>query len=460
MKMKNNGSLKLSFLYFKHNKKRYINIILLFSLSFIIFISTMFFLVSYSRCYKDEFNENKIYLSANMSSDNDEYYEKIKEIISSDDGVEESNEYTCYSFKYEEKTTGGGFSSSQRITYYPKISIDNLEKEYPNTKTRSDYFYLYDNPSNLFSKSEYSYANKNDMDLILSGNIDNIGDNDVVVSNKICNLFNITVENIIGKRISYTLYLEDGDRNELATIISDYTIKAVYNEEAYLSLVSRNDDEVAPLMIFNSCIKSVFDTYCSYNKVNKINYVNIFFKDFDRMNSSIETYYDFYEDNKLTEDANINILATYLLDQYLKNKDLFSLSIKSLIIISILIFVIMILNLFNISVFINKKRLKFLNMCQNIGFSKLERNKFILYESMIIFGIISIVSFIISLAFSIALKYVFNKVYLRDLYISILNLRYYFFVFVIFIIVIFGFIVLFSYIINLYLNHVKEKRLL
>lgn len=94
--------------------------------------------------------------------------------------------------------------------------------------------------------------------------------------------------------------------------------------------------------------------------------------------------------------------------------------------ISLLIIAIVILNLLNLSLYLSKKRYKYLKMCTKIGLDNKKRKRFILYENGIIYGLIFIPSTILSLIMSVVLSYFFNLKYIEGYAIKILNMRYYF----------------------------------
>lgn len=76
-------------------------------------------------------------------------------------------------------------------------------------------------------------------------------------------MYNISYDDIIGKTFYYRLATDLSNLEEERTIFDNITIKDVYNEDAYRSLLSRCVNEY-PLLIFNDSIKN--NTFIDSNK--------------------------------------------------------------------------------------------------------------------------------------------------------------------------------------------------
>lgn len=460
-KIKENSPFILSKMYLKHNKKRYIKIIILFSLSYSILIFILYFTMSYKKSYITEMNENKCNLSLYMINDNNEKKNELINYIKNDNSVSNYIEYQSYSFSYMQTKVRPEFAAPMLISY-PEISIDDNLFEYKNTNN-ADSFYLYKDTSSVFDESEYEYVKKNNKKLILSGNINDLSDNELIISSKLCDYCNISYDDIIGKKISYKMLIRDynKDVNEYY-ILKDYVVKAVYDETTFKAMQSRPEAELyTPFGFLNINNKSRFAEIKNkaYQVDSFVYCTNIFFKDFDSLLNNVDNYINFYENYRLSNEVYVYINYNYLIRYYLSYNNMFEISENILITISLVISCIMILNLFNVSLYMAKRRYKYLDLCTKIGLQNKNRSKIILYEQIILFSIISIISFILSLAISIVATYAFNLSYIDNYDVNILKIRYYFIVVILFFILIFAIVFLMSFLIDYLIKYSHRRKL-
>lgn len=458
---KENASLILSKMYLKHNKKRYIKIIILFSLSFSILIFILYFTMSYKKSYIAEMNENKCNLSLHMINDNTDKENQLINYIKNDNSVSNYIEYQSYSFAYMQTKVRPEFAAPMLISY-PEISIDDNLFEYINT-ANEDCFYLYEDTSSIFDESEYEYVKKNNKKLILSGNINNLLDNELIISSKLCDYCSISYDDIIGKKISYKMLIRDYNKDvKDYYILKDYIIKAVYEETTFKALRSRPEAELyTPLGFLNINNKSMFAEIKNnaYQNDSFVYCTNIFFKDFNSLLNNVDNYINFYEDYRLSNEVYVYINYNYLIRYYLSYNNMFEISENILITISLVISFIMVLNLFNVSLYMSKRRYNYLDLCTKIGLRNKNRSKIILYEQIILFSIISIISFFLSLTISIVATYAFNLSYIDNYDVNILKIRYYFIIVILFFIFIFAIVFIMSYLIDYLIKYSHRRKL-
>lgn len=450
--MMNNASFKLALMYLMHNIKRYIIIILLLSLSLSILLFSCYFSLSYNRNYKNELNNNKSYLTLRMTNDNDEYSDEINKILSQDNDVSNYINYKKYNIKYlitYEKTY-----PFARTFHYPILKIDESLYSYNvSNGSYNDEFHLFEDSNTIFDESEYEYANKYNEKLIITGSIDDLCENEIIISSNVCDVLNIDYNEIIGKSLSYSIFYTDNDELNKKTVLNNYTVKAVFNSKFYSTLSSAEQgyEQTSVFAFLNIKNKADLEEVTS-----SYNVCQIYFKNYSHALNGYIKYQDFYNENYLSHDKHISITYSNVLQRLLDSIDYIKFLSKILNIISILIFIVMILNLFNISLYMAKKRYSFLNMCKKIGLNDIEKKRFILYENVTIFSIVIIISIIISAIVSFVLTNLFNN-YLKhyDYAFNVISFKYYPLVILFFIIILTLFIYIFTKLIDFYINYKK-----
>lgn len=445
--MLDKSTIVIARMFKKNNRKKFILINMSLCIAFIILITLSYITVTFHISYKQKMKNDPILLSCKMRTTGGKYTEDIMNLIENNKGIKENRfyKYTYISF-YKESEYLSFMAPSK--TYYSDIKID--ETIYKSDINKSyDIFDYYDDLNNVVLDVENDYGKKNNKKYILAQSEGESSSKDIYINSKFCDKYNMDYNAVVGKSITYNLYTS---KTESLKLIENFTIKGVFNSELY-SLPTRNEtQDDSPLFWLSS---SVFNEILSKKNFEHQDKNIVVFKNFSSLEKTTQILSAYYEENVINSLLTIcsatqnclDVMPLLIIAQYI------------LFTISIFILVVGIINLFHVIVYIVSKESKFLDMCHKIGMRNGERNKFTLYQNVIIFGETFILQVVGSFILSIILTKRYNeKIDIEGIFSDfvLFNIKYYFMVLAIFILLFAILIFLLSKAVDKYISSFKN----
>lgn len=453
--MKNYDFIRLGKISLKNNKKQTANTVRGLVFGSTLLITLLFVLAAFYGGIVSEINKEKTISSFILKyqikdKDSIDINKEINERILSNKTIKESIIYNRIYLTY--------YSRESNILY-PTITIDEIDYPFEyhyrdNLKKTSDDMHFFDlaNSSTIITKEEELFLSSNNYGkAVLAGTLFTDVTEEVIIASHVLDFFKIDYQDAIGKTISYATYLSnwssvyDIDHNEVnpslggeeLTIISDYTIKGVFNSNLYLSPSRGEDSTICPSLwlkkeaiyhndivlyfgenqvegfIYQKNPLEVFHDAIIQRKVaipfgfnymrgeNDLRYISeynqiIQFHNFDNAlnyNKVLNNYNNKYPNLAIDHNSNFS--------NYLQFYPFVMLISITFLIFGGVVFYATILNLYNTMRYSFEKRKYYLSMCKAMGMTNNDMIKLYLFEILLI--IFKAAIWIISLTLSLCL---------------------------------------------------------
>lgn len=400
--MKISDYLRLGLINIKNHKRRMINILIGLTFGVILLVPVLFLTFTYKLDIMNRY-ESRIYAKVNecrMSTEKEanDLYSKMY----NDYNISNSVYYNRYFIDTYSKL-GPGKSE----TNLPNIYIDGVK--YTDAPAMPIEAYDFKKTTSIFLEDDDRFIDTLNNKNILAGSMDFKNPNDIVISSYLCHYLDLGYEEVIGKKISYELFLTyNSNNNDISLYNKSFYAFKDFNIIGVANLKYRDSITEGKYMFF--WIDE--DSIKSKEAVNVDNYEKL-------SNNSGGVYLPYnygchYEGTELVFETN-NFLDSIKIHEYFLENEMYTRSLDNgtknvfndfydmynyistlLTIVSILVIITTIFNLYNSVKYSANKKKHYSGMLEAIGMTKKQNLLINIIENLFICIISSIIVFITS----------------------------------------------------------------